>query len=70
MHNFTVKITNGSYMYQLHSSHQQDGYVSSITGNHIPAVYTQFKMYSRRYLSLTYNCIQLLHINKHLQYKK
>jgi len=68
-HNFTVTITNGSYMYQLHSSHQQAVCVSSITVNHIPAIYIQLKMYSRRNIGLTYNCIQLLHINKHFQYK-
>jgi len=47
MHNFTVTITNGSYMYQLHSSKQKAVYVSSIQGNHTPVVYMKLKMYSR-----------------------
>jgi len=70
MHNFTVAIINGSYMFQLHSSNQQAVYVRGIKPNHIPAVYIQLKMICGRYLSITYNGMWLLHINKHLQYKK
>jgi len=40
MHNFTVAIKNGSYMYQQQSSHQQAVYVRSIKGNPIPVVGT------------------------------
>jgi hypothetical protein len=35
MHSFTVAIINGSYMFQLESSHQQAVYVRSIKGNFI-----------------------------------
>ena len=38
-HNFNVPITNGSYMFQLHSNHHQAVYVRSIRGNFIPAPY-------------------------------
>jgi len=39
MHNFTVTITNDSYMYQLHRGQHKAVYVRSIQGNYIPAVY-------------------------------
>jgi len=39
MHNFTVEIGNGSYKFQLQSSHHQAVYVRNTKGNHIPAVY-------------------------------
>ena len=62
MHNFTVTITNGSYMYQLHSSQQQAVYVSSITVNYIPAVYIVKNVqqmisqpYTQRYTIVTHN---------------
>jgi len=54
IHNFTVAITNGSYIYQLQSSHNQAVNVRSITGNHIPVVYIRLKLISGRYLGLTY----------------
>jgi len=38
MNNFTVAIINGSYMFQLQSSHHQAVYVTSTNGNHIPVV--------------------------------
>jgi len=38
MYNFTVAIINGSYMFQLQSSHQAV-YVRSTKGNHVPVVY-------------------------------
>jgi len=40
MHNFTVAIINGSYMYQQQSSHHQAVYVRSTKGYHIPVVGT------------------------------
>jgi len=54
MHNFTVEVRNGSYMFQLQSSHHQAIYVRSIKGNHIPAVYIKLQMISERYFGLTY----------------
>jgi len=39
MYNFTTAIINGSYMFQLKSSHHQAIYVRSIKGNRIPAAY-------------------------------
>jgi len=54
MHNFTVAIISGSYMFQLHSSHHQAVYVRFTKPNHIPAVYIQLKMICGRYLSITY----------------
>jgi len=54
IHNFTVGIINGSYMFQLHSSHHQAVYVRSIRGNYIDVAYTRLKMISGRYLGLTY----------------
>jgi len=53
MHNFTVAIINGSYIFRLHSSHHQAVYVRSIKGNHIPVVYIELNMISGRYLGLT-----------------
>ena len=38
IHNFTAEITNGSYIFQLHSSHQAI-YVRRIKGNHVPIFY-------------------------------
>jgi len=35
----TVAVINGSYMFQLQSSHYQTVYVRSIKGNHILVVY-------------------------------
>ena len=67
MHSSTVPITNGSYMFQLQSSHHQAIYVRSIKGNYIPAVYIQLKMISGRYISLTYKGIWLLYITNCLQ---
>ena len=69
MHNFTVEARNGSYMFQLKSSHHQAVYVRSTKGNDIPAVYIKLQMISARYFALTYKGMWLLHINKHLQYK-
>jgi len=43
MHNFTVAITNGSYIYQLQSSHNQIVHVKSIKGNHISVAYIRLK---------------------------
>jgi len=54
MHNFTVAITNGSYIYQLQSSHNQAAYVRSIKGNHISVAYIRLKFISGRYLGPTY----------------
>ena len=53
MHNFTVEIRNGSYMFQLHSSHQTI-YGRSIKGNHVPIFYILLQMISGRYFGLTY----------------
>jgi len=39
MYYVTVVNINGSYIFQLQSSHQQAVYVRSIKGKHIPAVY-------------------------------
>jgi len=39
MHNCTVAIINGSYMFQPQSSNHQAVYVRSIKGNHIPVDY-------------------------------
>jgi len=36
---FTAVIINGSYKFQLQSSHHQAVYVRSLAENHIPAVY-------------------------------
>jgi len=38
MHNFTVAIINGSYMFWLQSSHHQAVYIRSIKGNYIQVV--------------------------------
>ena len=40
MHNYTAEIRNGSYTFQLQSSHQ-DVYMRSIKANHIPVFYIQ-----------------------------
>jgi hypothetical protein len=69
MNNIIVEFRNGSYMFQLQSSHHQAVYVRSIKGNHIPVVYIQLQMIIERYFGLTYKGMWLLHINKHLQYK-
>jgi len=39
MHNRNVANINGSYMFQLQSSHNQAVYVRSIKGNYIPVGY-------------------------------
>jgi len=39
MHNYTVAIMRGSYMFQLQSSYQQAVYMRSIKGKHIPVLY-------------------------------
>jgi len=39
MHNFTVEIINGSYMFQQQISHHEALYVRSIKGEFIPVVY-------------------------------
>jgi len=39
MHNCTVVIINGHYIFQLQSSHHQAVYVRSKKGNHTPVVY-------------------------------
>ena len=62
MHNFSVAIINGSYMFQLHSSHHQAVYVRSIRGNFIPAAYIRLKLISGRYFGLTYKDTWMLHI--------
>jgi hypothetical protein len=54
MHNFTVAIINGRYIYQLQSSHNQAAYVRSIKGNHISVAYIRQKLISGRYLGLIY----------------
>jgi len=54
MQNFTVAIINGSYIYQLQSSHNQVVKMRSIKGNHIPVAYIRLKLISGRYLGLTY----------------
>jgi len=54
MPNFTVAIINGSYMFQLHSSHHQAVCVRSIRGNFIAVAYIRLKMISGRYFGLTY----------------
>ena len=63
IHNFIVEIINGSYMFQLHSSHHQAVYVRSIRGNFIPAAYIRLKMIrGRRYLTLhiaVYGCYRV-----------
>ena len=45
---------NGSYMFQLHSSHHQAVYVRSIRGNFIAVAYISLKLISGRYFGLTY----------------
>jgi hypothetical protein len=57
MHNCTVAIINGSYMFQLKSSHHQAVYVRSIKGSHIPVVYIYLKMINGTHLGLTYKDI-------------
>jgi len=52
MYIFTVAVINGSYMFQLQSSHHQAVYVRSIKGYHISAVYILLKLISGRHLSL------------------
>jgi hypothetical protein len=52
MHNFTVEIRNGSYMFQQQSSHK-DVYTRSIKANHIPVFYIQLQMRSGRYFGIT-----------------
>jgi len=69
MHNFTVAIINGRYIFHQQISHYEVVYVGSIKGNFIPAVYIELKMISGRHFCLTYKSMWLLHINKHLQYK-
>ena len=54
MHNFTVAIINGSYIYQLQSSHNQAVYVRSIKGNHISVAYITLNLISGEYLGFTY----------------
>jgi hypothetical protein len=54
MNSFTVAAINGSYTFQLQSSHHQAVYVRSIKGNIIPVSLHQFKMISERYFDLTY----------------
>jgi hypothetical protein len=54
MHKFTVAIINGSYIYQLLSSHNQAGNVSSIKRNDISVAYVRLKLISGRYFGLTY----------------
>jgi len=54
MHYVNVAIINGSYMFQLQSSHQQAVYVRNIKGKHIPVLYMWLKMISGRYLGLIY----------------
>jgi len=44
-------------MFQLQSSHHQAVYVRSIKGNHIPVVYIELKMVSRRDLGLIHKGI-------------
>jgi len=39
MHNCTVVIINGRYIFLLQSSHHQAVYVRSEKGNHTPVVY-------------------------------
>ena len=70
-HNFTVATINGSYMFQLHSSHHQAVYVGSITGNVMLAAYIMLKLISGgRYLGLTYSGIRLLQGKMCAQYKR
>jgi hypothetical protein len=57
MYCFTVAIINGSYMFQLHSSHHQAVYVRRIKGNFIPVVYILLKMVSGKYFGLIYKGI-------------
>jgi len=54
MHNFTVAIINGSYMFHLQSTQYQALYVRSIKGNFIPVVYIRLKMISVKYFGLKY----------------
>jgi len=54
MHIFTVPNINGSYMFQLQSSHHQAVYMKSIQRNLTPVVYIQLNVYSGRHLDLTY----------------
>jgi len=54
MHNFTVAIINGSYMYQGQSSYNKAVYLRSITGNFIPVAYIRLKLISGRYFGPTY----------------
>jgi len=57
MYNFTVAITNGSYMFQLQSGHHQAVYVRIIKQNHILVFYGSLNMTSGKYLGLTYKGI-------------
>jgi hypothetical protein len=57
MNYFTVAIINGSYMFQLQSSHHQAVYVRRIKGNFIPVVYILLKMICGSHLGLSYNGI-------------
>jgi hypothetical protein len=54
MYYVTVTIRNGSYIFQLQSSHQQAVYVRNTKGRHIPAIYIYLKIISGRYLGLTF----------------
>jgi hypothetical protein len=44
MHDFTVAIINGSYMFRLQSSPHQAVYMRSIKGNYVPLVYLLLQM--------------------------
>ena len=68
--NFTVTFINGSYMFQLQNNHNQAVYVRSIKRNLIHVVYILLKVFSRRYLGLTYKGIRFLHLHKHLQFNQ
>ena len=69
MHNFTVAIINGSYIYQLQSSHNQAVCVRSIKGNHIYVAYIRLNFISGRYLGFTYKDTGMLQFKNRTQYK-
>ena len=70
--NFSVKIINVSFMFQVENNHNQAAYVRRIKRNHILLVYILLKVFSR-YFGLhinVYDCYTHTHTHKHLQLKQ
>jgi len=57
MHSFAVAVINGSYMYQVQSSHHHAVYIRSMEENYIPVVHILLQMISGKDLCLTYEGI-------------